>query len=187
MLYQERKIGMNQLNKGNSTVAAKKKRGGRFNLIDLIIVVIILLVIAAVVYVFAPFRWLRTMSKSESKTIQYTVEIAGVDEAFIDKIKESDLVIDAVSKNNLGTVSQEVDYHTKYTELSYAVEESETVGVLVEYPNRYNLIVTISATAEYIEGRGYTVDGCRIAVGEKMSLRFPDYSCEAYCIGLTPM
>ncbi len=178
---------MNHSNNGNAAVVSKKKRTGRFNLIDLIIVIIILLVVAAIIYVFAPFRWIQTIVRSETKTIQYTVEITGVDEAFINKIKEGDLVVDAVTKNNLGTVSQGVDYHTKYSELSYKTEENSTVGVLVEYPNRYNLIVTITATADYMEGSGYSVNGCRIAVGEKMSLRFPDYSCEGFCIGLTPV
>ena len=178
---------MNHSTNGTTPIVSKKKRSGRFNLIDFIFVVIIFLLIATVVYVFAPFNWIQTWAKSQTQTIQYTVEITGVDEAFINKVKENDMVVDSISKNNLGTVSQEVDYHTKYSELNYVIEDSETKGVLVEYPDRYNLIITISATADYIEGTGYTVNGCRIAVGEKMSLRFPDYACEGYCIGLTPM
>ncbi len=180
-------MSMNQLNKGNTATGSKKRKSGRFNLIDLIIVVVILLVLATVIYVFAPFRWIQTMVKSETRTIQYTVEITNVDETFIDKIKENDLVVDAVSKNNLGSVSQGVDSHIQYTELGYKIEDNQTTGVLVKYPNRYNLVVTISATADYVEGSGYSVNGCRIAVGEKMFLRFPDYSCEGFCIGLTPM
>ena len=183
---------MNHYKQENNSAISKKKRSGRFNLIDFIIVVIILLVIATVIYVFAPFQWIQKMVKSETQMIQYTVEITGVDEAFIDKINENDLVVDAVSKNSLGTVSQDVDYHTKYSELSYKIDKDETTGadlatgVLVEYPDRYNLIVTITATADYVQGTGYSVNGCRIAVGEKMALRFPDYSCEGFCIGLTP-
>ena len=178
---------MNHATNNIAPKTSQKKRNGRFNLIDLIFVMIILLLIATIVYVFAPFNWIRTLAKSQTQTIQYTVEITGVDEAFINKIKENDVVVDSVSKNNLGTVSQEVDYHTKYSELSYVMEDSEAKAVLVEYPDRYNLTVTITATADYMEGSGYSVNGCRIAVGEKMALRFPDYACEGYCIGLTPM
>ena len=180
---------MNQSTNGTVVNVSKKKRTGRFNLIDLIFVVIILLLIATVLYVFSPFQWIQTMAKSQTKTIQYTVEITGVEEAFINKIKKNDVVVDAVTKNNLGTVSQDIDYHTKYSELGYEIDEESgtATGVFVEYPNRYNLIITISATADYIEEKGYTVNGRRIAVGEKISIRFPDYTCEGYCIGLTPM
>jgi hypothetical protein len=57
-------------------------------------------------------------------------------------------------------------------------------GVLSEHPNKFNLLVTISTTANYAEGSGYSVNATRIAVGEKLALRFPDYVAEGYCIYL---
>ena len=168
---------------GTSAISAKKKKSGRFNLIDFFLIVIILLVIATVIYVFAPFSRLKTMTQSESQTIEYTIEVLGVDEAFIDKIQEQDAVLDSVSKNAMGKVIA-VDYNTKYTELQYVEQNDQKVGVLAEHPTKYNLIVTITATADYMEGSGYSINGSRIAVGEKLSLRFPDYACECYCIAL---
>ncbi|MBE6545871.1 MAG: DUF4330 family protein [Ruminococcaceae bacterium] len=172
-------------NSANSvTDSSKKKKIGRFNLIDLILVVIILLVIAAVLYVFAPFSWIKKLAVGEHEQIQYTVEIMGVDEALLEKIKENDTVVDSVSKNTLGTVIA-IDYNTKYTELQYVQKETdEKEGVLVEYPDRYNVQITIAAEADYVEKEGYSVNHCRIAVGEKMALRFPDFAGEGYCIGL---
>lgn len=168
---------------GTSAVSAKKKKTGRFNLVDFFLIVIVLLIIATVIYVFAPFSRLKALVKSETHSIEYTVEILGVDEALISKIQENDAVLDAVSKNTMGTVIA-VDYHTKYTELQYTEQNDQKVGVLAEHPSKYNLIVTVTATADYMQGSGYSIHGSRIAVGEKLSLRFPDYACEGYCIAV---
>ncbi len=165
--------------------ASEKKKKGRFNLIDLILVLIILLIIAAVLYVFAPFSWIKRLTDMENTQIHYTVELIGIDESLLDKIKENNTVVDSVSKNELGTVVA-VDYNTKYTELQYVSKENGEEGVLVEYPGRYNILITIAADAQYIQGEGYSVNHCRIAVGEKMALRFPDYAGEGHCIGLMP-
>ena len=168
-----------------STAHSAKKRMGRFNLVDFFLILIILVIIATVVYVFAPLSRLKTWAKQETHAVEYTVEVLGVDEALINKIKENDAVLDSVSKNQMGTVIA-VDYNTKYTELQCIQQNDQTVGVLAEHPSKYNIIITISATADYLEESGYSISGSRIAVGEKLSLRFPDYACEGYCIALDP-
>lgn len=163
----------------NSVSSGKKKKTGRFNLMDLVLVLIIVLVIATVLYIFDPFAWIKGMTAKQDRDIIYTVEFVNVDEAFLNKIQENDLVIDSVSKNTMGTVTVP-DYNHHYTELQYVDQQ----GVLVSYPNRYNVLVSISTAAEYVEGEGYSVNSRRIAVGEKLSLRFPDFAAEGYCIGL---
>ena len=159
----------------NGTASVKKKKSGRFNLIDFIIVLIILSVIATVVYIFAPFSKFHEMISSDSQSIQYTVEILGVEEEFIELVQKEDVVIDSVSKNHMGIV-EAVDYNHKFSELRD--------GEWVEHANRYNLIITISATADYMDEVGYQINGERIAVGEQMTLRFPNYVAEGYCIGI---
>ncbi len=176
---------MNHSINGTSTFGKvkKKNKNGRFNFIDLILVVLILLVIAILIQVFSPISLIKNLASNQTKEIQYTVEFLGVDQEFIDRIKEDDLVINSVTKNNMGTVVA-VDYNTKYSELQYVENGTEGEGILSEYPNRYNLLVTISATADYVKENGYSVNATRIAVGEKLDLRFPDYVSEGYCIGL---
>lgn len=159
----------------------KKKRNGRFNLIDFILVVLILLVIAILIQVFSPLSLIKNLATNQTKEIQYTVEFLGIDKEHIERIQEEDVVINSVSKNNMGTVVA-VDYSRKYTELQYS--ESDGIGVLSEHPEKYNLVVTISATANYVRESGYSVNATRIAVGENLSLRFPNYTAQGYCIGL---
>lgn len=166
----------------NSPSKAKQKgKGGKFNIIDFLLIVVILLIIGALVYVFLPSSAIKSITADKKVDIDYAIEIIGVDEDFIDNIKQDDVVLDSISKSQLGTVTA-VDYSIQYTELKYS--EEEAVGVLSPVLGKYNVIVTVSATAEYEEGKGYSVNGTRIAVGEKISARFPDYVCEGYCISI---
>lgn len=176
---------MSNSSKGIASLAKKKEKAksGRFNLVDLILVVIVLLVIAILIQVFSPFSFIKKLASDQTREIQYTVEFSGVDGEFINRIKEEDLVINSVSKNNMGRVVT-VSYNP-YTEVQYIERDDGTVeGTPSEHPDKFNLLVTISVTANYTEGSGYSVNATRIAVGEKLALRFPEYISEGYCIYL---
>lgn len=165
----------------NSGAIAKKKKG--FNFIDFLLILLVLALIAGAVYLFSPASFLRQLSTEKTGTLSYTVEIVGVDEDYLNLINEEDAVGDASTKAVLGTV-RAVDYSIKQTELGYTQTENGYVGELNEYGDRYNVLVTVEAEAQYVPGRGYYIDGTRIAVGEAVSLRFPDYSCQGYCVSL---
>ena len=84
-----------------------------------------------------------------------------------------------------------MDHNTKYSvlgvELVMGADNTPTgeyKSVMVEYPDRYNVRVTIEATANFYEGKGYTVNSTRIAVGEKLSLKFPEFAGEGYCVNV---
>jgi len=172
---------MSSSNKGTTVFTNKKEKGknGRFNLIDLILVVLVLLVIAILIQVFSP-SLIQKLSSDQTKEIKYTVEFSGVDSDFVNKIKEEQLAVDSVSKNQMGKVfAISVE---PYEELQDV--ENSNIGKMSPYPDKINLQVTIVVTAAYTKDQGYFVNGDRIAVGEKLSLRFPDYVAEGYCIGL---
>ncbi len=173
--------------------SAEKKKNGRFNFIDFVLIVLAITVIGTLIYVFSPVSLIKNWINKDTRMIEYQVEFTNVDVDFIDSIKEENTVIDAVSKNNLGTVKT-CDANTKYIE--YKVSEDKTSDedgneiteyklVPVEYPDRYNVIVTITAAATFEEGEGFIVNSRRIAVGEKLSLKFPDFIGEGYCIRLS--
>ncbi len=176
------------MNENNTSVAKVQKndkkadkKKGKFNFIDFLLILIVVILIASIVYVLMPSNWIKGMFADKSVDIEYSIEIIGVDEAFIENIKDNDIVLDGVSKANIGTVKAVTDI-TQYTELKY--NEVDKQGVLAPVEGKYNIIVTISATADYTEDQGYTVNGTRIAVGEKISARFPNYVCEGYCISV---
>ncbi len=172
------------MNENNNVAVKKKKRAPRrrkFNFIDFLLVLLIIVIIAALVYVFLPMSIFKTLGTTGT-SIQYSVEILGVDEQFLDDIKENDTVIDSVTKSTIGTVTAVENYGVQYTELQYDRENG--AGVMSPIAGKYNVIVTISATADFESGDGYSVNGTRIAVGEKINARFPGFLCEAYCISV---
>ena len=162
----------------------KKSHTYRFNFVDLILVLLCISIIVGCTYIFSPNFNFDLFNKKEDVKIQYAVEIQGVDEEFIEMIKEENTVIDSVSKNTLGTVIA-VDHSTKYSVLDYTKIEGEYSGVMVEHPDKYNLIVTITADGEYESKVGYSVNNIRIAVGEHLALKFPNFTCECYCIAMS--
>lgn len=179
---------MNSNTNNSSTKTKKAKR--KFNIIDFLILLIIFAVIGASIYAIVSWSNIKSLWSTSTVELQYTVELRGVDKAFINNIKAGDAVTDAVSKNQLGTVDR-VD-SVKYTVFDYVKKEipsedgkNSTVnyeGVLSEYPDKYTVTVYISSTAEYEKGIGYTINGRRVAVGEIIEMRFPEFSSTAYCV-----
>ena len=179
---------------GASSKRIRRSKTGRFNFIDLLLVVVILFTVGALIYVYVPNSIVQKITSDKTVEIEYAIEIIGVEKDFINNIKENEVVLDSVSKNKLGTVIL-VENENQYKELIYTEPEAETSdngeytdivekkeGVLSPVGEKRNVIVYISANAEYEAGKGYSINGIRIAVGEKMYLRFPNYVCEAYCI-----
>lgn len=171
---------MNELKNSTSRNNSGRKKA-KFNIIDFLIILVVLLLIATIVYVFLPSSWIEKISSDKTVDIQYTIEIKGIDEDFLNNIRENDTVLNSITKSNIGTVTA-VDYSTQHTQLEY--NEAEQIGILSVFPDKYDIIVTITAKAQFTEKEGYTVNGTRIAVGEKISARFPNYLCEGYCISV---
>ena len=177
-------------NNTNSSQTKSRKINRKFNIIDFLIVVLIAAVIGVSIYAIVSWSNIKSLWSSSTVNLQYTVELRGVDADFINNIKAGDAVTDAVSKNQLGIVDR-VDSIEKYTVLNYAPVTTENGdgtttttynGVLSEYPEKYNVTVYISSSAEYEKDIGYTINGRRIAVGEALELRFPEFSSIGYCI-----
>lgn len=174
------------MNKNNQSlggeVAVKRSGAKKFNFIDVLIILAIILLVAIVASIIAPTSLFGAFSTNSTETIQYTVEFSGVDMAFVNNIADNDNVVDAVSKFSLGSVAA-IDNNSNYRALQY--NESTGTGSFAVYKDKYDLLVTITVDAEYKEGEGYFVNDRRIAVGEKLSLRFPNYIGEGYCVGIS--
>ena len=174
--------------KGNKSehkrLKADKKRN--FNTVDVILSLMILCFVVVVVFLFASntdFNW---RGKQEVK-LEYTVEISGISQEMAAGIQIGDQVLDGENNYLIGTVSNtEIDDCVEYVynEASGRIEavaytdEGSTSSV------RKNLLVTITADAQYAQGKGYTVNGYHVTVNRAMQLCFPGYSGEGQCISL---
>ena len=180
------------------TKKASDKKQRKFNFVDFLLILLILAIIGGAVYLFSPGSFINKVGKSTEGTLMYTIEIKGVDQEYIHKIKENDFVINAVTKSTLGTVSAAdatnkdvvLDcIEVKNEDIQEGAEETKETkyeGALVQSADQYTILVTITATADYVKGDGYFVNNCRIAVGEGFSLHFPDFAAEGYCISIIP-
>ena len=174
---------MNSNNITPNNNASKKKNKSRFNVIDFFIALIILLVVAVLIYAISPWSHITKFWTTDEITFNYVVELRGVDANYISLVKEGDAVINSVTKESLGKVSS-IQSITPTQTIDYERDGEEYKGVLVDNSNLYDITVHISATAEYEEGVGYTVNGCRVAVGEQLYCRFPAYEKAGYCVAI---
>lgn len=169
-------------NNNISTNTVKRTKNKKFNFIDALLIVVAVTVAATLVYVFLPSSFFKKLLSDDTKEVQYTIEFVAVDEEFLNNVQIDNIVYDSVSKSELGKVYS-VDYSNPYEELVY--DESTNTCVLTSVEGKYNVQVTVTATSQYNEGEGYSVSGTRIAIGEKIYARFPNFVGEGYCIGLT--
>ena len=160
--------------------AVKTKRG-KFNFVDLLILVLVVLVLFAVVFVLDPFSMNVFGNAEKTVVLEYTVQFEYVEASLVDNVRLGDEALNAVNKASLGRVNS-IRNDILYAEAYYNSETDEVS--MKEYPDRYNLQVTITADAVFEEGKGYHVKGSRIAVGRQYSLMFPDYIGSGYCISM---
>ena len=151
-----------------------KKKRGKFNAVDFLIVFAVTGIIAVfLVYVSA------MGAEPQTVKLEYTVRFENVKEEFVDNILYGEDVCDSASQTPMGIVIK-VDNSEHYEVYEYDSNLKAIVGV--EYPDKYNLKVTLVADAVLSDGVGYTVGGIRVAVGAKLDLRFANYVGSAYCI-----
>ena len=155
------------------------KRKIRFNLIDLIIIIIIVAAAFLLVKVFAGGSN-DIAAETNTKKIQYVIEVQDVEERFDGSVKKGDLIQDAIERKNIGTVIgvQSSDFQKITFDYDTGVETVSYVD------GRIVLNITVEATA-VVTDKAFTVDGCEIRVGEQYSVMLPEFYGIGYCIKLT--
>lgn len=161
--------------------AVKQAKRGKFNLVDLLFLVLLAVMILAVVFLIDPFSMNVFGSDEKNVVLEYTVQIDYVEASLADNVRLGEEAISAVNRTTLGRVSG-LNNTIPYSEAYYDAKEN-TVSMR-EYPDRYNLQITITSNASFEEGKGYTVSGTRIAVGGEYALMFPNYVGTGYCISM---
>lgn len=171
--------------------SVRKDRRLVFHLVD---AVILLLIVAAVITLTVGYDSLRGLFTSETSprdaNMVYTVVFSHVDAAFADAVKAGDSVTlggeDSVA---FGTVSAVTKAPTKTLLPNPDATEGETaVGTLTDAEDgTYEVTVTVRTAATYRVGKGYTVQGVRLAIGGIYNLRFPGWTASGLCVGLTAL
>lgn len=158
-----------------------KRKRGKFNSVDILFLVLLVAVLFAIVFLIDPFSIGVFGGSEKNVVLEYTVEIEYVEASLADNIKLGDEAISSSNKTSLGRVSA-IKNDTLYSE-AYYNSEADVVS-MKEYPDRYNIQVTITSDAVFEEGKGYTVKGTRVAVGREYSIMFPHYLGSGHCISM---
>ena len=165
---------------------AKSEKKITFNVVDVILGLMLLAFLSVVIFLFASntdFNW----GLGQNVKLEYTVEISGISHEMAAKINVGDQVLDGENNYLIGTVTNtEIDDCVEYVynEASGRIEAVAYTDEGSSSSVRKTLLVTVTAEAQYSEGRGYTVNGYRVAVNQDMHLYFPGYSGEGQCISL---
>jgi len=155
------------------------KRKIRINLMDILILLVLAAAVIVLLYVFV---WNDSTDsvQVQNATITYVVEVVQVDERYSDLIENGQPVVDAVTRQPLGTINGTPESRAT---LIANFDSSTQKEVYTEMPGKVNLYITITAEAN-VTDRGYTVSGVPIRVGERLSLMLPNMQCTGFCIQL---
>lgn len=167
-----------------------KEAGGRLRKRGLFLAVDILLIAAIVVSVLltvsllTPFS-LFGASKGESRTVSYTLELAGISSAAVGALHEGDTVVDFETGACIGRITAiEKREYTAYGE-AYVFDSALETNVItnIKYPETFcTVVLTVVADATYTQGVGYSVEQSRIAVGRAYTLVLPAYTGQGQCV-----
>lgn len=173
---------MNSTSRATPGVAKKAKR--KFNFIDFLIILVLVAILGIVIYVFSPWSQIEKIWSDDKVELTYFVEIKDVDIEYIDSIREGDVITNSVTKSALGTI-REISNMEKAYVYDYVLDENGNMTcVLSEHPKKYNITVKVVADADFTDNVGYTVNGARVAIGEMLDMRLPNYVCSGECTGM---
>ena len=140
----------------------------KFNIIDLVIVLVIVAVSAAVVMIMGVKE--KVPENVNTRTI--VVEVRQRSENFCNTPKEGDIIINAITKEEIGTLLKKEVVPAK--DLVTSVEDGKFVNA--EIPGYYDLYLTINLHADadiakigkslYVQSRNYACTGFIVDVPE---------------------
>lgn len=155
----------------------KLNKGPRgLNVLDIIIIVVILVLVVGGWYTYS--RYTENQQKNK-RTVEYQVELKGVNQSFADAIKQGDLLRESVMGNTLGNVASKnvvaaTNINTDFLEGKY---------VEVKVPDKLDVVLTISSVAEITE-TSITVGGLEIKIGQKIYVKGKGYAKEGYLLNI---
>ena len=161
----------NNINKKNSVKS-------RFNIVDIIVILIAAAIVFGFFWSFDPFDWFDGGVDFRDAAISYVVEIKGVDNELVSSVRIGDNVIDNVSSDIIGNVT-EVTVQPSYEWVS---ENGEMIKR--EMVGKSDMFIEVTARCIYKLGLGYGVNGNQITVGSRLSLRTINFSGVGYCISM---
>lgn len=151
----------------------KKKHG--INFIDIAIIVVAIAILAAGIYFINHLSAAR--GAGENVRISYQLEISDVPEEISTAAVVGDVLIEANSKSEIGTITAVECVPMTEQITNYETKEMRTA----EVPGKFNVILTVEAPA-LSTAEKLTVDSHRIAIGSGIQFRSKNFSGRGVCV-----
>jgi len=163
----------------------KSNRRGRWNIVDVLIILFVAAMIMILGYMmfFADGNLLdRVNLDGEAKTVEYTFEVAPVDDDLLTDemrlpIEEGDVLYHLSKEFSLGTV---IDVSEK---LPYMVLNEQGTE-LVPVTNKGQFLIKVKALALWEKGVYYDVNGEVVLIGEQFSFSTPYFTGVCKCVAV---
>ena len=158
----------------------QKRKKAQFNLIDALIVIIILGLIATAIYLI--FGGFKKFEAPGNVDFTFEVRISGVKEHMLPYISEGLAVKDSVTGDSLGQITAVRSEKSRYYGGVHKNEHGDYVLNMSEYPDEYDVYVTVSSSAG-LDDRGiYTVGSIHMLIGETVHFQVKSFSAVSYIV-----
>lgn len=151
----------------------------RLNIFD---VVVIIVIVAALIGLLV---YMGTSSNNEEikigDTVTYVLEIGSTDEWVANAISVGDDLVDATTKNNLGTVTGVEIHPSEELSLNYDIGEYTITTI----PDKYKVLLTMEANITESASDILVEGELSIKVSDTFSLLGPGYSATASVINIS--
>ena len=160
----------------------QKRKKAQFNLIDALIVIIILGLMGVATYLL--FGGSRATTAPGNSDLTFEVRISNVKENALPYITEGLAVKNSVTGESLGTVTAIRTEKSRYYGGVYEDENGDYILSETEYPDEYDVYVTVS-TSSKADDRGIcSVGGVRMIIGEAVHFQVKSFSAVSYIVSV---
>lgn len=156
------------------------KKKTRFNVIDALVVLLIIAFALGAAYFIMTAKNSRDISQY-NKQVVYTVRISGVSADYLDRFSEQDEVFDSKTFASIGKITKITSENTVANSNKAVLGEDGSYSVKQgRYDDKYDIYVTISATADIDNRNVIYVGEQRINVGACVYFRCKGFAATTY-------
>lgn len=158
----------------------QNKKKAKFTFLDAIFILFITALIGAVVY--GLFGGFPHNEQRGDTAVAFEVKISNVKESAVPFIAEGLRVRDSVTGEEIGTVSSvRAEKSCYYGGVRADENGTYTLGI-TEYPDEYDVYVTVSATARSDDRGIFSVGDIRMLIGETVYFQVKSFSSVSYIV-----
>ena len=158
----------------------QNRKKAKFNLLDALIIILMLALIGAVIY--GLFGGFRDSESAEPSEFTFDVKISNVRESALALIAEGMEIKDSVTGEAIGTVVSVKTEKSRYYGGVQMNENGIYSLIVSDYPDEYDVYVTISASAEKDDRDIFYVGDIRMLVGETVHFQVKSFSAVSYIV-----